>query len=327
MLFRRRSLPRTKHKGQSTKNGATRYYTWGRDLSGTLQGAGGVGGLLSIRIENANSESEVLYPSYDANGNITDVIDRKGQVRAAFQYGPFGNLISEAGDLAEQVPFRFSTKHLDQETGLYYYGFRYYAPDMAHWLSSDPVQELGGLNLYAFALNQPIHLIDRYGLAAFPPKPTKSKRSYGCCGGIIDEWYAEELKQLMNGWDQYISDWRESTNTLRVDVSETQAFLDWIYANADYKNAEAFQFNKDIPCGTQPDAGAPSGQGCGMTVTLCGNCIKTSTLGNISYGFMVHYASSRSSQIDAGNVTTAVNTDKRRGAAVAGFCLAFQDLC
>ncbi len=155
----------TKHKEQNTKNSAARYYTWGRDLSGTLQGAGGVGGLLSIRIESDDSKGELLYPSYDANGNISEVVDSNGMVRAAFQYGPFGNLISGSGDLAEEIPFRFSTKYFDDETGFNYYGFRYYVPEIGRWLSRDPIRERGGANLYAFVQNSPTISFDLLGLA------------------------------------------------------------------------------------------------------------------------------------------------------------------
>ncbi len=155
----------SKHKEQSAKHSATRFYTWGRDLSGTLQGAGGVGGLLSIRIENAHSESEFLCPTYDANGNITEVVDGNGTVRGAFQYGPFGNLVSEMGDLAEQIPFRLSTKCFDLETGFNYYGFRYYSPTMGSWLSRDQIQENGGLNLFTFVFNQAVNLFDVLGNA------------------------------------------------------------------------------------------------------------------------------------------------------------------
>ena len=186
----------TKHQGQSTKNSATRYYTWGRDLSGTLQGAGGVGGLLSIRIEN-DSESELLYPAYDANGNITEVVDDNGKVRAAFQYGPFGNLISEAGDLAEQILFRFSTKYFDRETGFSYYGFRYYIPESGRWLSRDPIEENGGPNYYNFVSNDPPNSLDLLGMlrkkelkADFTDSPFGKRISYSCKCGWIDWGHA-----------------------------------------------------------------------------------------------------------------------------------------
>ncbi|MGB0155103.1 MAG: hypothetical protein ACPGFB_13820, partial [Verrucomicrobiales bacterium] len=45
-------------------------YTWGQDVSGTLQGAGGVGGLLAVRSGGQN-----YFPLYDGNGNVTEYLD------------------------------------------------------------------------------------------------------------------------------------------------------------------------------------------------------------------------------------------------------------
>jgi RHS repeat-associated protein len=79
---------------------------------------------------------------------------------------PFGNIIRSTGDAADDNPFRFSTRYYDQETGLYAYPKRYYDPELGRWLSRDPAEELGGDNLYAFVLNDPIGLVDPFGLAA-----------------------------------------------------------------------------------------------------------------------------------------------------------------
>jgi RHS repeat-associated protein len=65
--------------------------------------------------------------------------------------------------MARANPFRFSTKFQDDETGLLYYGFRYYDPSTGRWNSADPVEENGGLNLHNFVENNPISLIDKYG--------------------------------------------------------------------------------------------------------------------------------------------------------------------
>jgi RHS repeat-associated protein len=66
--------------------------------------------------------------------------------------------------MAKLNPFMFSTKFYDWETGLYYYGYRYYNPSTGRWLSRDPIGERGGKNLYAFVLNRPTYYIDRFGL-------------------------------------------------------------------------------------------------------------------------------------------------------------------
>ena len=61
-------------------------------------------------------------------------------------------------------PFLFSTKFCDWESGLYYYGFRYYNPSTGRWPSRDPADEKGGLELYGFVANDGINHADKLGL-------------------------------------------------------------------------------------------------------------------------------------------------------------------
>jgi len=70
--------------------------------------------------------------------------------------------------MAASFAFRFSTKYLDSETALYYYGYRYYDPQNGRWLSRDPIGEQGGMNLRNFVLNRAIEDIDPLGLAPGP---------------------------------------------------------------------------------------------------------------------------------------------------------------
>jgi RHS repeat-associated protein len=67
--------------------------------------------------------------------------------------------------MAKVNPFRFSTKFQDDETDLLYYGYRYYSASTGRWLSRDPKDELGGLNIYGFLRNGPISDFDRLGLS------------------------------------------------------------------------------------------------------------------------------------------------------------------
>lgn len=61
----------------------------------------------------------------------------------------------------------FSTKYFDEETSLYYYGYRYYDPNLGRWLNRDPIQENGSLNIYLFSENSPIFLYDYLGLKIY----------------------------------------------------------------------------------------------------------------------------------------------------------------
>jgi RHS repeat-associated protein len=141
-----------------------RRFIWGVDLSGSLQDAGGVGGLLWFRDEEVGV---AMMPAYDGNGNVYGMIDRgSGAVRAAYEYSSFGEILRSSGDLAERNPFRFSTKYTDSETQFLYYGFRYYSPSLGRFYGLDPSDEKGGLNLYAFCANHPVYAWDRLGMDA-----------------------------------------------------------------------------------------------------------------------------------------------------------------
>jgi len=116
----------------------TNHYVWGLDLSGTLQGAGGIGGLLSV-----TRNGMTYFPCYDANGNITDYADINGVVVAHREYDAYGNTLVASGSMVDDFSFWFSSKYLDRETGLYYYGYRQYSPELGRWLSRDPLTEYG----------------------------------------------------------------------------------------------------------------------------------------------------------------------------------------
>jgi RHS repeat-associated protein len=134
---------------------------WGTDLSGTPQGAGGVAGLLS-ESHISNPQSPIYYPLYDGNGNISEYLTATGTTAAHFEYDPFGNTVVNT-DTANLFTYRFSTKPRDQETGLYYYGFRYYDPTTGRWPSRDSIGEKGGVNLYGSADNDVINKVDYLG--------------------------------------------------------------------------------------------------------------------------------------------------------------------
>lgn len=107
-----------------------RSYTWGLDLSGSLQGAGGVGGLLSVS-EISNSQILNYFPTYDGNGNISEYLDSSGFIAAHYEYDPFGKTTVATGAKSNNFTHRISTKPVDSATGLLYYGYRYCAPSEA----------------------------------------------------------------------------------------------------------------------------------------------------------------------------------------------------
>jgi RHS repeat-associated protein len=144
----------------------TKTLTWGTDFSGTLQGAGGVGGLLLITDHSALGTSSYHF-QYDGNGNVTEITDHTGASAATYRYDAFGNTLVSTGTYAATNRYRFSTKPLDDEitnAPLYYYAYRYYDPVTGSWPSRDPIEEQGGVNLYGFVGNDGVNRWDRLGL-------------------------------------------------------------------------------------------------------------------------------------------------------------------
>ena len=125
--------------------------------------AGGVGGLLSQTIVTP-ATAKSYFPLADANGNAVTFSDDAGVVQAHYVYDAFGGTISSGGDMADDFNFRFSSKYLDDETGFYYYGFRYFSPALGRWVNRDRIEEKGGLLLYGFVGNQSVNKWDLLGL-------------------------------------------------------------------------------------------------------------------------------------------------------------------
>jgi RHS repeat-associated protein len=114
----------------------------------------------------------------DGNGNITMLIDSSQGIVARYLYDAFGNTISASGLLANANVYRFSSKEWHQNSGLAYYGYRYYDPNLQRWLNRDPIGESGfdtlrrrddsadthEANSYEFVHNDPVDKLDPNGL-------------------------------------------------------------------------------------------------------------------------------------------------------------------
>jgi RHS repeat-associated protein len=162
-------------------------YVRGLDLSGSLEGAGGIGGLLA-RVAHSGANGATLTPAYyhaDGNGNITKLIDAAQISVADYKYDPFGRTITSSGTLASANVYQFSSKELMTKSGFYYYGFRFYDPDTGRWLNRNRLGERRGLNLYGFVGNDGIDKVDSDGRMSFVlRKIIKSKiRNGGDLGG------------------------------------------------------------------------------------------------------------------------------------------------
>lgn len=143
-------------------------FVWGPDQdakeSDTTSKVGGLQ-LMEMKKGGPNGASSSYFVFSDMSGNVALVAaDSSPTPAARYAYGPFGEMERFTGELARDFPFRFSSEFTDQETGLVYYGHRYYNPRHGRWLSRDPIGEEGGLNLYGFVGNDPVNKWDYLGL-------------------------------------------------------------------------------------------------------------------------------------------------------------------
>jgi RHS repeat-associated protein len=141
-------------------------FVWGSDLSGTLQGAGGVGGLAFVNDQTTISNVPSTHLAcFDGNGNIAQLVNAgNGSYSAQYEYGAFGELVRSTGPMATANSSRWSTKYQDDETGMSYYGYRYYNSSTGRWVTRDAIAEKGGRNIYEFVLSDPTSKYDLLGL-------------------------------------------------------------------------------------------------------------------------------------------------------------------
>jgi RHS repeat-associated protein len=162
----------------------------------SLQSAGGIGGLLSVLVTaatTATSDDRSYIYFYDGRGNVGQMLEltgtsanpNYGTIAARYEYDAYGNNLldptnsTQSGAYAAANPFQFSTKPRDAETGLSYYGLRYYAAAWGRWINRDPAGEAADANLYRALGNSPTNAVDPLGLDVYVDVTTRIYYSGG----------------------------------------------------------------------------------------------------------------------------------------------------
>jgi len=140
-------------------NAVLRTFAWGLDMTDSIHGGGGTGGLLWVDDVTHGKH----FFGYDGNGNVALTVDAAtGVPSAVYDYDPFGQVIRASGTYAQTNRYRFGTKQ-QGAGGFYDYGYRWLDPMTGRWLSRDPLGETGGLNLYGFLGNDGVNAWDLLG--------------------------------------------------------------------------------------------------------------------------------------------------------------------
>jgi RHS repeat-associated protein len=113
------------------------------------------------QLSGTGQSAAILTYLTDALGSTIRLVDAAGAKVVEYTYDPYGNTTADA---AASNPFQYTGRENDG-TGLNYYRARYYSPNLARFISSDPIGLDGGINSYGYAAGNPIIFTDPNGLS------------------------------------------------------------------------------------------------------------------------------------------------------------------
>ncbi|WP_313090320.1 SpvB/TcaC N-terminal domain-containing protein [Chryseobacterium flavum] len=123
-----------------------------------------LGGNVSVELREMYQSPGLYYLHGDHLGTATFVTNSHGDATQFFLNLPFGETMLEQMDGSYNNPYKFNGKELDEDTGLYYYGARYYNPRLSIWYGVDPLAEkYPELSPYVYTANNPVKYTDPDG--------------------------------------------------------------------------------------------------------------------------------------------------------------------
>jgi RHS repeat-associated protein len=120
----------------------------------------------------------IRYQYANHLGSAVLETDEDGNPISYEEYHPYGTTAyhsAKPGSDLSLKRYRFSGKERDEETGLYYFGARYYAPWLGRWVSTDPGGYIDGLNMYVYVRNNPTGRVDSNGLNSYVPGSSEDR--------------------------------------------------------------------------------------------------------------------------------------------------------
>jgi len=124
---------------------------------------------LNRATQEDQEELNQYYYHKDHLGSSTQISDNDANIIQHIEYLPYGESFFERRS-TWNTPYKFNAKELDEETGMYYYGARYYTPEVSIWLSVDPLADkYPSMTPYMYCGGNPVNLIDPTGMSAVIP--------------------------------------------------------------------------------------------------------------------------------------------------------------
>lgn len=113
-------------------------------------------------------------------GSSSLELDEQAQIISYEEYAPYGSSTYQAVRSQTETAkrYRYTGKERDEESGLYYHAARYYAAWLGRWVSCDPVDMRGGIDLYCYGASNPVRMTDISGLAPLPVQNLPSPNTF-----------------------------------------------------------------------------------------------------------------------------------------------------
>jgi len=203
--------------------------------------------LIEDGVELDEPKQVIRYQMDNHLGSACLETDEEGRIISYEEYYPFGDTSYQASDGALEASrkrYRFHGKERDEETGLYYYGVRYYIPWLGRWISCDPGGLIDGANVYAYVRNNPVANRDEAGMygeaghfytvyfvslaAGFDEETAFRNAFYSQMPDMVNELDAIEVQK------HYVFTWMNPYNHVADALEE--AYTDAINMYADFES-------------------------------------------------------------------------------------------